>query len=275
MARDPGCWSSRSPTGCTTCEPCGSCRRRSRPGARETLEVIAPLAHRLGMATVKWELEDLSFAILHPKRYEEIVRLVADRHRRATPTWRKVRAEVNTALEWHEDPRHRRGQAQALLVDLPEDDRQGPRLRRHPRPGRACGSCAMRSATATPAVGVVHALWQPMPGRFKDYIASRGSASTSRCTPPSSARRASRWRCRSAPCPHRRVRHRRALALQRRSRAATGSASAGHRRDRRHGLDAPAARLAAARPPTRGSSSSRCATTLRSREIFVFTPGGT
>jgi len=55
--------------------------------ARETLEVIAPLAHRLGMATVKWELEDLSFAILHPKRYEEIVRLVADRTRRATPTW--------------------------------------------------------------------------------------------------------------------------------------------------------------------------------------------
>ena len=47
--------------------------------ARETLEVIAPLAHRLGMATVKWELEDLSFAVLHPKRYEEIVRLVADR----------------------------------------------------------------------------------------------------------------------------------------------------------------------------------------------------
>ena len=46
--------------------------------ARETLEVIAPLAHRLGMATVKWELEDLAFAILHPKKYEEIVRLVAE-----------------------------------------------------------------------------------------------------------------------------------------------------------------------------------------------------
>src|SRR4051795_8407202 len=47
--------------------------------ARETLEVMAPLAHRLGMATVKWELEDLSFAILHPKKYDEIVRLVANR----------------------------------------------------------------------------------------------------------------------------------------------------------------------------------------------------
>ena len=47
--------------------------------ARETLEVLAPLAHRLGMNTVKWELEDLAFATLYPKRYDEIVRLVAER----------------------------------------------------------------------------------------------------------------------------------------------------------------------------------------------------
>ena len=54
--------------------------------ARETLEVLAPLAHRLGMATVKWELEDLAFSILHSKRYDEIVRLVADRAPSGIPT---------------------------------------------------------------------------------------------------------------------------------------------------------------------------------------------
>ena len=47
--------------------------------ARETLEIYAPLAHRLGMNTLKWELEDLAFATLYPKRYDEIVRLVAER----------------------------------------------------------------------------------------------------------------------------------------------------------------------------------------------------
>src|SRR4249920_393264 len=47
--------------------------------ARETLDIYAPLAHRLGMNTIKWELEDLAFATLHPKMYDEIVRLVAER----------------------------------------------------------------------------------------------------------------------------------------------------------------------------------------------------
>ncbi|HET9566074.1 MAG TPA: HD domain-containing protein, partial [Mycobacterium sp.] len=66
--------------------------------ARETLEVIAPLAHRLGMATVKWELEDLAFAILHPKKYEEIVRLVADRAPSRDTYLAKVRSEINATL---------------------------------------------------------------------------------------------------------------------------------------------------------------------------------
>src|SRR5205823_11817207 len=66
--------------------------------AKETLEVLAPLAHRLGMATVKWELEDLAFAILQPKKYDEIVRLVADRAPSRDTYLAKVRAEIINTL---------------------------------------------------------------------------------------------------------------------------------------------------------------------------------
>ncbi len=63
--------------------------------ARETLEILAPLAHRLGMNTIKWELEDLAFATLYPKRYDEIVRLVAER----APSRDTYLAEVTTTVQ--------------------------------------------------------------------------------------------------------------------------------------------------------------------------------
>ncbi|RAE28930.1 bifunctional (p)ppGpp synthetase/guanosine-3',5'-bis(diphosphate) 3'-pyrophosphohydrolase, partial [Burkholderia multivorans] len=63
--------------------------------ARETLEIYAPLAHRLGMNTIKWELEDLSFQVLHPKVYDEVVRLVADR----APEREKYLATVSSELQ--------------------------------------------------------------------------------------------------------------------------------------------------------------------------------
>ena len=69
--------------------------------ARETLEIFAPLAHRLGMNTLKWELEDLSFATLYPKRYDEIVRLVAERapsrDTHLTDLIDRITAELRTA----------------------------------------------------------------------------------------------------------------------------------------------------------------------------------
>ena len=67
--------------------------------ARQTLEVIAPLAHRLGMANVKWELEDLSFAILYPKKYDEIVRLVADRAPQRDRALEEIMAQLKVALK--------------------------------------------------------------------------------------------------------------------------------------------------------------------------------
>ena len=55
--------------------------------ARETLEILAPLAHRLGMNTIKWELEDLAFGTLYPKRYDEISRLVGEHAPQRDTCW--------------------------------------------------------------------------------------------------------------------------------------------------------------------------------------------
>ena len=138
--------------------------------ARETLEVIAPLAHRLGMATVKWELEDLSFAILHPKKYEEIVRLVADRAPSRDTYLAKVRAEITSALGAMKinatvegRPKHYWSIYQKMIVKGRDFDDI------HDLVGVRILCEEIRDCYA--AVGVVHSLWQPMGGRFKDYIA--------------------------------------------------------------------------------------------------------
>ncbi|CAN5202082.1 RelA/SpoT family protein [soil metagenome] len=138
--------------------------------ARETLEVIAPLAHRLGMATVKWELEDLSFAILHPKKYEEIVRLVADRAPSRDTYLAKVRAEIVATLNASRisatvegRPKHYWSIYQKMIVKGRDFDDI------HDLVGVRILCDEIRDCYA--AVGTVHSLWQPMAGRFKDYIA--------------------------------------------------------------------------------------------------------
>jgi GTP pyrophosphokinase len=138
--------------------------------ARETLEVIAPLAHRLGMATVKWELEDLAFAILHPKKYDEIVRLVADRAPSRDTYLAKVRAEIDNTLiasritaDVEGRPKHYWSIYQKMIVKGKDFDDI------HDLVGIRILCDEVRDCYA--AVGVVHSLWQPMAGRFKDYIA--------------------------------------------------------------------------------------------------------
>nr|WP_245401586.1 RelA/SpoT family protein [Nocardia albiluteola] len=138
--------------------------------ARETLEVIAPLAHRLGMATVKWELEDLAFAILHPKKYDEIVRLVADRAPSRDTYLAKVRAEIINTLTASRitanvegRPKHYWSIYQKMIVKGKDFDDI------HDLVGIRILCDEVRDCYA--AVGVVHSLWQPMAGRFKDYIA--------------------------------------------------------------------------------------------------------
>ncbi len=138
--------------------------------ARETLEVLAPLAHRLGMSTVKWELEDLAFAILHPKRYDEIVRLVADRAPSRDTYLRSVIDEVSGQLEAARvkaevlgRPKHYYSIYQKMIVKGKDFDDI------HDLVGVRILVEDVRDCYA--AMGMVHALWQPMPGRFKDYIA--------------------------------------------------------------------------------------------------------
>jgi len=105
-------------------------RDKQERKSRETLEIFAPLAHRLGMNTVKWELEDLAFATLYPKRYDEIARLVAQRAPQGPVPAGGHRGPAGRPAR-REDQGHRHRPPQALLLDLPEDDRPQRQLRRH------------------------------------------------------------------------------------------------------------------------------------------------
>jgi guanosine-3',5'-bis(diphosphate) 3'-pyrophosphohydrolase len=138
--------------------------------ARETLEIFAPLAHRLGMNTIKWELEDLAFATLYPKRYDEIVRLVADRAPSRDTQLGEVVARVQAELKAAKiratvtgRPKHYYSIYQKMIVrgrDFTDIyDLVGIRVLVDD----------VRDCYA--ALGTIHALWSPVPGRFKDYIA--------------------------------------------------------------------------------------------------------
>ncbi|MQA09557.1 MAG: RelA/SpoT family protein [Pseudonocardiaceae bacterium] len=138
--------------------------------ARETLEVLSPLAHRLGMATVKWELEDLAFAILQPKKYDEIVRLVANRAPSRDTYLRSVIDELSQHLtasrltaQVEGRPKHYYSIHQKMIVRGRDFDDI------HDLVGVRILVEDVRDCYAV--MGVVHALWQPMPGRFKDYVA--------------------------------------------------------------------------------------------------------
>jgi len=138
--------------------------------AKETLEIYAPLAHRLGMNAIKWELEDLSFATMYPKMYEEIVRLVGER----APSRDKYLAQVITDIEGQLKasrikatvtgrPKHYYSVYQKMIVrgrDFNDIyDLVGVRI-------------LVESVRECYAVlGTIHAQWSPVPGRFKDFIA--------------------------------------------------------------------------------------------------------
>ena len=138
--------------------------------ARETLDIYAPLAHRLGMNTIKWELEDLAFATLHPKIYDEIVRMVAER----APSRDQFLAEVITQVEADlreakikatvtGRPKHYYSIYQKMIVGGREfsDIYDLVGIRILVDEDRDCYS----------VLGVLHSRWNPVLGRFKDYVA--------------------------------------------------------------------------------------------------------
>ncbi|MGI8577562.1 MAG: RelA/SpoT family protein [Nocardioidaceae bacterium] len=138
--------------------------------ASETLEIYAPLAHRLGMNTVKWELEDLAFATLHPKVYDEIVRLVADRAPARDEFLATVIDQVQSDLRGSKikatvtgRPKHYYSIYQKMIVRGREFtdiyDLVGIRVLTE----------SLRDCYAV--LGVLHARWNPVPGRFKDFVA--------------------------------------------------------------------------------------------------------
>lgn len=138
--------------------------------ARETLDVYAPLANRLGMNAIKTELEELSFKVLYPKIYNEIVVLVARRAGQRDVYLAQILAEINEDL----DVQH----IKAYVTGRPKDYfsiYQKMIVRGHDF-ANIYDLVGVRIIVDTirdcyAVLGAVHARWSPVPGRFKDYIA--------------------------------------------------------------------------------------------------------
>jgi GTP diphosphokinase / guanosine-3',5'-bis(diphosphate) 3'-diphosphatase len=143
--------------------------------AKETLEVYAPLAHRLGIHALKWELEDLSFATLHPRKYEEIKAMVAERRADREEHVRQAAELLRAELEKVDIPAEISGRAKHFYSIYEKMAKKGREF------NEIYDLTAMRviversgeegTRDCYGALGLIHSLWKPMPGRFKDYIA--------------------------------------------------------------------------------------------------------
>ncbi|HWO94373.1 MAG TPA: HD domain-containing protein, partial [Dehalococcoidia bacterium] len=141
--------------------------------ARETMDVYAPLASRLGIWQMKWELEDLSFRHLDSKQYKEISQLVAARRTERERHVQQVETTLRDELEAHGIHAEVRGRAKHIYSIY-------KKMQRYTRQGKTFDQIydllALRVivdevSQCYQALGVVHNLWKPMPGQFDDYIA--------------------------------------------------------------------------------------------------------
>jgi GTP diphosphokinase / guanosine-3',5'-bis(diphosphate) 3'-diphosphatase len=143
--------------------------------ARETLEVYAPLAHRLGIHALKWELEDLSFQTLHPRKYEEIKQMVSERRTDREEHVREAAMVLQKELDKVDIPAEISGRAKHFYSIYDKMAKKGREF------NEIYDLTAMRVISERTgdegtrdcygALGLIHSLWKPMPGRFKDFIA--------------------------------------------------------------------------------------------------------
>jgi guanosine-3',5'-bis(diphosphate) 3'-pyrophosphohydrolase len=145
-------------------------RDKQKRIAQETLDIYAPLAHRLGMQQFKLQLEDLGFATLHPKRYEEIVAMVTERNPEREAYIDDVSRQLENQLRELKikgqvtgRPKHYYSIYEKMVVRGKEFDEI------HDLVGMRVIVGSVRDCYAV--LGQIHATWRPVPGRFKDYIA--------------------------------------------------------------------------------------------------------
>jgi len=138
--------------------------------ARETLDIYAPLAHRLGMSAIKWELEDLSFRTLESKKYEEIERLVQERSPSRSKVTEEVIAAISEDLLAEEIKAQVTGRQKHLYSVYQKMVVRGREFNDiYDLIGVRILVDDVRDCYAV--LGAIHARWSPVPGRFKDYIA--------------------------------------------------------------------------------------------------------
>ena len=138
--------------------------------AKETLEIYAPLAHRLGIHAIKWELEDLRFATLHPRKYQEIKGLVSQQRDERERYVAKAGGYLTKELEALGIRAEISGRAKHFYSIYSKMTKKGREF------NEIYDLTAMRVIVESVkdcygAVGVIHSLWKPLPGRFKDMIA--------------------------------------------------------------------------------------------------------
>ncbi len=145
-------------------------KQKQQEKARETLEIFAPLAHRLGIHAIKWELEDLAFATLHPRKYDEIKELVAQQRAERERYVEEAGEFLAKELKKVGIDAEISGRAKHFYSIYTKMTRKGREF------NEIFDLTAMRVLVGSVkdcygAIGIVHSLWKPLPGRFKDFIA--------------------------------------------------------------------------------------------------------